>query len=285
MSRLTPPRVPLLPPSTVAGVAPPATLSVKEAFARAFAQGPEPFRVKGTELPVMAKQTLAAAGRCTGAAYRVDVGDAPFYGAYTFDEERQAFELAIFDGAGHSVASGLAAEDGAPFSWSTPQTGRRAIGVKEFAHGAVDEFSSSSTRRPPGGATDRFERPGAKVRDETPLARVETHRKTYGDTPVFYPDALALAARAVLEDGSESSPRRVLEQSGLADVEGELARRLSRGSLTLLKAGRADSFGTDPSRWWIFEVNLDAGSGHGFWARVNRQTGEAHVQGQPFGGR
>ncbi len=280
MSRLTPPRVPLLPPSTVAGVAPPTTLSVQDAFTRVFAQGAEPFRVKGTELPVMAKQALAAAGRCTGAAYRVEVGGAPFYGAYTYDDQRGAFELAVFDGAGHAVVSGLAPEDGAPFTWSAPQTGKRAIGVREFAHSAMDGFSSGETPRPGASADDQFERPLPKVKDETPLARVETHRKTYGDTPVFYEDALALATRAVMKDVSPGAPRTLLARTGARDVETALAKRLEAGSLALLKAGRSDGFGTDPARWWIFEVNVDVGGGHAFWARVNRQTGEARVEGK-----
>ncbi len=277
MSRLSSPRVPLLPPSTVAGLEPPTAEAVKAAFSKAFEDDPERFRARPGELPALAKQALAAAGRTTGAAYKLEVAGVPFFGAYTYDDERRLFELTLFDEAGHPVASGVSQEPGAAFEWSSPD--RHALGVREFAHGkeeAPDGFEPSALRRP---------RSRLAVRDETPQARVEAHRKTYGDSPIFYPDAFALAVEAVLQDAaSKDSPRAVLAQAFTPKaLSRELARRLGQGSLALLRAGRTDAAGTDPHRWWIFEVNVDAGSGHTFWARVNRQTGEAHVDGHAVG--
>jgi hypothetical protein len=125
--------------------------------------------------------------------------------------------------------------------------------------------------------------------DLTPPRRIDAHLAEYGNHAIDYDEAFDRAIPAVVssEDDVES-PRSIVR----ADAEARAGQRLSdkeldrvmrelvsSGSFELLGVGESNETGDDPKKRWIFQVNVDTGTDHGFWAAVHRDTGKVHVSG------
>lgn len=122
-------------------------------------------------------------------------------------------------------------------------------------------------------------------KDTTPKGLIEKHLKEYGSHKVSYQDALAKGIQAILtsEEGCED-PRALLKE--FADppmtkkqLDAKMKEIVAAGSFELLPLGEAEESCGDPQADWIFRANVDVGSDHGFWVSVNRDTGEAMVNG------
>lgn len=117
----------------------------------------------------------------------------------------------------------------------------------------------------------------SKVKDKTSPTRIAEHLAAYGTSPVTYAEAFAKGVKAVLED-RDYGPGNVLREVGdlsEAQVKKELEKAFK--SMTLMPVGETSESGFDPQDTWIFELDADVGSDHGFWVGVDRQSGEAQV--------
>jgi hypothetical protein len=125
-----------------------------------------------------------------------------------------------------------------------------------------------------------------KVKDTTPKLLIASHTAEYGSAGIGYAAAFKKGIDQVMrdEDGGET-PRALIkffaEEEGNPLTTAELDAKMKSlfKGMELLPVGEASESNGDPAKDWIFAVDLDAGSDHGFWVSVNRQTGEAFVNG------
>jgi hypothetical protein len=160
-----------------------------------------------------------------------------------------------------------------------------------------DWLTKTDGRRLPPELRDNFEnllaaRAKAKAqgaRDLTPPGLIAAHLAAYGQGPVGYAEAFRRALEAVIanEDSGES-PRAIVREFGGPDggpitsktkLDAAMKRLMAQGGLELLEVGESDEHGSDPEANWIFAVDIETGSDHGFWAIVDRRTGETTVDG------
>jgi hypothetical protein len=121
----------------------------------------------------------------------------------------------------------------------------------------------------------------------TPVGRAGEHLLAYGRTPISYSGAFNRLIPAVIRQDGRDTPRNIVrniaEMAGQPLSEAELDRKmtdlLARGSVELLPPGESNEVGDDPAKAWIFELQIDTESDHGFWAAVDRHTGEVSVSG------
>ncbi len=123
---------------------------------------------------------------------------------------------------------------------------------------------------------------GVQVKDTTSPATLLAHRAAYGDARVEYKDAFKKAIDAVMKAEDGETPRAILRETmdppvTKAKLDAEM-KRIFKG-LELLPVGETSESGGEAGKDWIFSVDADAGSDHGFWVSVNRTTGEAMVNG------
>lgn len=123
---------------------------------------------------------------------------------------------------------------------------------------------------------------GVRVKDETSPATLVAHQAAYGDSAVTYKEAFKKGIDAVLTQEDGETPRAILKEFAdppmtKAQLDAEMKRIFT--SMELLPVGESSESGGDPEKDWIFAVRADAGSDHGFWVSVSRQTGEAYVSG------
>ncbi|WP_147707554.1 hypothetical protein [Microvirga massiliensis] len=124
-------------------------------------------------------------------------------------------------------------------------------------------------------------------KDTTPAGLPDAHVAEYGKTPISYKKAFQLAIPAVIHQEDGETPRAIVKETAESEKhslsEAELDRKMTKlvdeGSFELLPVGESDENGDDPRKNWIFSVNVDTGSDHGFWASVDRNTGEVSVTG------
>lgn len=123
---------------------------------------------------------------------------------------------------------------------------------------------------------------GGQVKDRTPAARVAEHERAYGRGAVSYKDAVELGKKAVLAD-REYGPGNILRELGSGDgtplSESKIQARLEKAfkAMELLPKGESEESYGDPEKDWIFRVDADVGSDHGFWVTVNRSSGDTQV--------
>jgi hypothetical protein len=125
-----------------------------------------------------------------------------------------------------------------------------------------------------------------KVKDTTPKLLIAAHQAEYGTSPVGYADAFKKGIDQVMKDEENGeTPRALLkyfaEEDGTPLTSAQLDAKMKKlfKGMELLPVGEASESGGDPAEDWIFSVDLDAGSDHGFWVSVSRKTGEAFVNG------
>jgi hypothetical protein len=121
----------------------------------------------------------------------------------------------------------------------------------------------------------------------TPPRRAGEHLSAYGRSPISYSDAFNRAIPAVIHQEGSETPRDIVRS--IAESEGrplskaaldrKMAELVGKGSFELLPVGESNEAGDDPKQYWIFSVQVDTGSDHGFWAAVDRKTGEVSVSG------
>ncbi len=127
----------------------------------------------------------------------------------------------------------------------------------------------------------------AHPRNKTPVGLPEAHVAKYGKRSIDYEKAFKLAIPAVIHQENGEAPRVIVKE--MAESEGhplsgkELDRKMRKlvdeGSFELLPVGESNENGDDPAKNWIFSVGVATGSDHGFWASVDRETGEVSVTG------
>lgn len=119
-------------------------------------------------------------------------------------------------------------------------------------------------------------------KDKTSSTRIAQHLAAYGTSPISYSDAFGKGVKALLED-REYGPGNILKEIGdgngnpLTDKQIRAQLEKAFTSMTLLPVGESSESGFDPEAEWVFEVDCDVGSDHGFWVAVNRQSGETQV--------
>ncbi|MGV3621167.1 MAG: hypothetical protein ACO1OB_10140 [Archangium sp.] len=123
---------------------------------------------------------------------------------------------------------------------------------------------------------------GVSVKDETSPATLVAHQAAYGDSAVSYKDAFKKGVEEVLRSEDGETPRNILKEFAdppmtKAQLDAEMKRIFT--SMELLPVGEASESNGDPAKDWIFAVRADAGSDHGFWVSVSRETGDAFVSG------
>ncbi|MBL8911852.1 MAG: hypothetical protein JNM17_14255 [Archangium sp.] len=123
---------------------------------------------------------------------------------------------------------------------------------------------------------------GVNVKDTTKASTIAAHQSEYGDARVSYKDAFKKAIDAVLKSEDGETPRAILKEFAeppmtRSQLDAEM-KKIFKG-LELLPVGEASESGGEPGKDWIFSVDADAGSDHGFWVSVSRETGEATVSG------
>ncbi len=127
-----------------------------------------------------------------------------------------------------------------------------------------------------------FDTGEATVKDKTSASRVAAHIAEYGQPRVGYADAFQKAIKAVMKD-REYGPGSVLKEVGdgngneLTDRQIEAELKKAFKSMTLLPPGESEESYFEPDKQWIFRVDCDVGSDHGFWVGVDRTTGQADV--------
>ena len=124
------------------------------------------------------------------------------------------------------------------------------------------------------------------VKDTTPKLLIAAHQAEYGPSAVGYAAAFKKGIDAVMKDeGNSETPRALLkyfaEENGAPLTEAQLDAKMKKllKGMELLPVGEASESGGDPAKDWIFGVDINVGSDHGFWVSVNRQTGDASVAG------
>ncbi len=183
--------------------------------------------------------------------------------------------------------------------------GQTRVGTARFVDTVVDSFaaaaraadknrdgklSATEAKRLPAEVRDNLtayvhaRSNAGTVKDETPASRVRAHEAQY-ESRVSYRAAFEKAARAVLTDDSPESPRGLLleqaEYDGVTLSRAQLDAQLKKAleGLELLAPGETGESMAESDTHWIFAVGIDVGTDHGFWACVDRQTGETYVTG------
>lgn len=125
-----------------------------------------------------------------------------------------------------------------------------------------------------------------KVKDTTPKLLIAAHQAEYGSSAVGYAAAFKKGIDAVMKDEETGeTPRALLkyfaedEGKPLTDAQADAKLKKLFKGMELLPVGEASESGGEPAKDWIFSVDINVGSDHGFWVSVNRQTGEAMVNG------
>ena len=123
---------------------------------------------------------------------------------------------------------------------------------------------------------------GVQVKDTTSPATLLAHSAAYGDARVSYKDAFKKAIDAVMKSEDGETPRAILKEFAdpplsKTQLDAEM-KKIFKG-LELLPVGETSESGGEAGKDWIFSVDADAGSDHGFWVSVSRETGEATVNG------
>lgn len=128
--------------------------------------------------------------------------------------------------------------------------------------------------------------PSPKVKDTTPKLLIAAHQAEYGVSRVGYAEAFKKGIDAVLKDeDTGETPRALLKQFAeddgkpLTDAQADAQLKKLLKGMELLPVGEASESNGDPKKDWIFSVDIDVGSDHGFWVSVSRDTGEAFVNG------
>lgn len=123
------------------------------------------------------------------------------------------------------------------------------------------------------------------MKDTTPAAARRAHDAAFPSL-VGYAEAFKKAEAAVLtNEDSPESPRALLREwaadDGRSWSDAQLKRELQKrfAGLELLPPGEVDETYVESATHWVFAVDLDVGTDHGFWACVDRQTGEVSVEG------
>lgn len=127
----------------------------------------------------------------------------------------------------------------------------------------------------------------ANPKDATPAGLAAKHAAKYGAHSVPYEDAFRLAIPAVIHQEGGETPRDIIK--GIAEMDGKplteaqldkkMQKLVNAGNFELLPVGESNENGDDPKKFWIFRVHVETGSDHGFWASVDRDTGEVSVTG------
>lgn len=144
--------------------------------------------------------------------------------------------------------------------------------------------NSSAERHPPSaGGPSREVRP----RDTTPPGLPAAHEAEYGRRAIEYERAFDLAIPAVLTHETGESPRALVKE--FAEAEGhpltkeeldeKMRELVAAGSFELLPVDETNENEDDPRQNWIFQVSVETGSDHGFWASVDRNSGQVEVSG------
>jgi hypothetical protein len=120
------------------------------------------------------------------------------------------------------------------------------------------------------------------VKDTTRASTLSAHQAAYGTARVPYEQAFKKAIDAVMKSEDGETPRAILKEFAdppmtKAQLDAEM-KKIFKG-LQLLAVGEASESGGTPGKDWIFKVDANAGSDHGFWVSVSRDTGEAFVNG------
>lgn len=187
--------------------------------------------------------------------------------------------------------------------------GKTRVSTKDFIDGFVKEVSAgakkadgnrdgyltlSDGKKLPEAVRDNFRNyvaatrdvfgqgSGVSVKDTTKPATLAAHTAAYGEARVPYKDAFKKAIDAVMKSEDGETPRAILKEFAdppmtKAQLDAEL-KRIFKG-LELLPVGETSESGGEAGKHWIFSVDADAGSDHGFWVSVDRTTGEAFVNG------
>lgn len=165
-----------------------------------------------------------------------------------------------------------------------------AVSAKNADRNKDGVLSAADAARLPKDLQDNFKNYVAASRqvfatgpsDKTSATRIAQHLAEYGTPAVPYSDAFAIGVKTVLAD-REYGPGNILREMGGEDGNGlpeaKLRVELEKAfkSMTLMPVGEASESGFDPQTHWIFELDADVGSDHGFWVGVDRATGDATV--------
>ena len=120
------------------------------------------------------------------------------------------------------------------------------------------------------------------VKDKSKASDLRAHLAEYGVSRVGFDDAFARGVKAVLKD-RDYGPGGVLRDIGDGNggelTDAQIAAELKKAfkSMALLPVGESSESGFDPRTQWIFSVDCDVGSDHGFWVGVDRETGATEV--------
>ncbi len=153
------------------------------------------------------------------------------------------------------------------------------------------KLTQTDARRLPADLRDNFRNysarvgglpPVTEVRDRTPATLISKHLATYGVTPTGYQEAFKRGIEAVLTQEDGETPRAILKEFAdppMTKAQLDAAMKGIFKSMKLLPLGEAGETSFDARTQWVFSVEADAGSDHGFWVAVDRQTGVALVEG------
>jgi hypothetical protein len=123
---------------------------------------------------------------------------------------------------------------------------------------------------------------GVSVADRTSPATLAAHTAAYGPAAISYKDAFKKGVEAVLKAEDGETPRSILKELSdpprtKAQLDAEMKKIFK--AMELLPVGETSESGGEAGKDWIFAVDADVGSDHGFWVSVSRDTGEAMVNG------
>lgn len=124
--------------------------------------------------------------------------------------------------------------------------------------------------------------------DATPPRRIRAHEVEYGKHAVSYDEAFDLAiAGVVSSEKNADCPRSIIKADAeLAghplskdELDQVMAQLVAAGIFELLGVGESSEQEDDPKENWVFGVDVETQSDHGFWAAVHRDTGKVIVSG------
>jgi hypothetical protein len=122
-------------------------------------------------------------------------------------------------------------------------------------------------------------------RDTTSKTLVAAHEAAYGQGAIREADAFKKGIAAILVADDGETPRALLREissgEGETLTEAQLTAKIKKllKGMELLPVGESSESGGEPDKDWIFAVDINVGSDHGFWVSVSRQSGEAMVNG------
>ncbi len=144
---------------------------------------------------------------------------------------------------------------------------------------ALLEFAAQVQKEP------KDDSPVRGVANTTSQALVKQHVDAYGASPVSFQDAFKRAVDALMTQKAGETPLAVFMEFGgrdggsLSEAAAKKKLQAALAGLELLPVGEASESGGTPKDDWIFSVDVDSPTDHGFWVSVNRKTGEASVNG------